>query len=148
MDSLEQGGMALDAFLAEHAFGWMWWVNTPKPEVTPTPSWAITGVRFLREPGYSNASGLQAPAKGDEPIGAGQYDHEYPHYSTDTVASKALRDRMRELGWSYRVSGCGTEGVSFGCRMSRNAECWFRSSESEELAIAQAAYKALGGVDA
>lgn len=64
-------------------------------------------------------------------------------FTTDPAASKQARDRMRGLGWSYRIwLSCGYEyAAAFLMLPSGSGEA---RAATEELAVALAALAALG----
>ena len=88
--------------------------------------------------------------------GAGDTDEKVPAYSTDPAASKQLRDKMLELGWSYQI-GYGKTNIesSAGWKITRGFECRLvnmeadvtrvsATADTEELAVALAALEAVG----
>ncbi len=107
---------AIDALVAEHAFGW-------------------TGLYRM-----DNVHGVAGWPGGKKAHMAPQVP---PAYSTDPAASKQLRDRMRELGWNFEMrwmSGYNPWAQFW----KRGSVAQIGESATEELAVALAALRALG----
>lgn len=141
----------LDRFLAEHAFGWVW-VDVPVDASGQNAGRTLMSPDFHRMIRNNEAD---FPKKGL----IGEHAYVSP-YSTDPVASDALLDRMRELGWRFRLESAARSGESWlWCEFIPMAEDTWAAlarligppvavADDKELAVALAAYKALGGVDA
>ena len=71
-----------------------------------------------------------------------------PEFSTDSAASKQLRDKMRADGWGYRiVSHALLEPLSYSCSFIAPTDSSFGKvvwADTEEMAVALAALKATG----
>ncbi len=122
----------IDALIATHVFG------IPEPPRSEAPNHHLS--RRWHASGYwrwewldRDGNGLWIPAP----------------FCTGPAATKRLRDRMRELGWRYRIlSWDAIDGWRF--------QCWFGTqrdardtpgdaeADTEEMAVALAALRALG----
>lgn len=139
----------LDAWLAVHAFEWRL--------VTDVAELAVLEGRVTRNKpagwdGYHN-KGVYFNAANERMACVECGD--LPAYSTDPVASDALLDRMAELGWSWMVTNTlGEIDARFMRKpddfnpLDPRIDKFIASASTKHLAIAMAAYKALGGVDA
>lgn len=66
-----------------------------------------------------------------------------PHYSTDPAASKALRDRLSQLGWNWDLGQFGYIPSLFTFDLRKEQKRITESAETEELAVALCALKAV-----
>lgn len=132
----------IDALVAEHVMGW-----TVKEFSACTASAYLswneykylgTSIHWIRETGMYRVL--------DESKVGCQHVAIIPRYSTDPAACKQLRDRMRELGWSYTIKTFllwddpHFECVFYGLRLGLEESV----GTSEETAVAIAALAALG----
>jgi hypothetical protein len=139
----------IDALIAEKIFGWEWWMNTERRKrllVGPSPPWDRwnwAGAIMRRWNGdlsvqkfsdWDRACALRDPRIPIRLLHAG-----LPYYSINAAASKELRDRMRELGWKYRLE-FGAEG--YLAAFSQDDGFRFHEGETEEMAAALAALRA------
>jgi hypothetical protein len=96
----------LDAFLAEHGFGWKWYRYFGPME----GKIYFDGRSVLCDPNNPPCAEMWMLDDGKYPRSSS--DGHFPHYSTDPAASDALLDRMAELGWLYSISLGGSGNVT------------------------------------
>lgn len=81
----------------------------------------------------------------------GSYTCELPKFSTDPTASKQLRDKMRADGYRFTLWDIpATESLRVRCTIVKSildGETWQQVSDTEEMAVALAALKAVGSTE-
>jgi hypothetical protein len=122
----------IDALIAEKLFGWEWMQGRANNLVPPNKVKAAQAFGMHR--GRNPDLHTTAPST-------------LPHFSTDPAASDQLLDRMRGLGWKYRIMW---NGEDFTVTMQRGTPLngWGFSeaeSDTQRMAVAMACLKAVVG---
>ncbi len=67
-----------------------------------------------------------------------------PEFSTEPVASKQLRDKMRDDGFDYEIEVSAALGISVKLKIPNDPDCFVCTGSTEERAFALTALRAKG----
>lgn len=118
----------LDAQVAEHVMGWVWWVS------------GDTGQRAIFADDYRPFWFTQR-ASGDEPL-CRDHDASVPHYSTDIKEAWAVVEKMQANGWAFEYQNIHMHDAVFSLRRGNRARVHADDCETAPLAICHAALAA------